>query len=108
VMAQVTNALPFGGPGNFVVTMLVGVLIGCAAGWINALPVVRLGLPPFITTLAMMQIARGLALILAHGQPIPLVDSRPFAWIGTGYVLSGIPGFPGISWQVVVMAVVVI
>src|ERR1700736_4597713 len=75
VMAQVTNALPFGGPGNFVVTMLVGVLIGCAAGWINALPVVRLGLPPFVTTLAMLQIARGLAYLLAHGKPIAVVNS---------------------------------
>ena len=108
VMTLVANALPIGGPGAFAVTLLAGLAIGCAAGWVNALPVVRLGLPPFITTLAMMQIARGLALILAHGQPIPLANPQPFAWIGTGYVLSGIPGFPGISWQVVVMAVVAI
>jgi ribose transport system permease protein len=108
VMTIVANALGFGGPGAFVVTLLAGLVIGCAAGWINALPVVRLNLPPFITTLAMMQIARGLALILAHGQPIPLANPQPFAWIGTGYVLSGIPGFPGISWQVVVMAVVAV
>jgi ribose/xylose/arabinose/galactoside ABC-type transport system permease subunit len=108
VMTLVANALGIGGPAAFVVTLLAGLAIGCAAGWINALPVVRLGLPPFITTLAMMQIARGLALILAHGQPIPLANPQPFAWIGTGYVLAGIPGFPGISWQVVVMAVVAI
>jgi ribose/xylose/arabinose/galactoside ABC-type transport system permease subunit len=108
VMTLVANALHISGPAAFVVTLLAGLAVGCAAGWINALPVVRLGLPPFITTLAMMQIARGLALILAHGQPIPLANSDPFAWIGTGYVLSGIPGFPGISWQVVVMAVVAI
>jgi ribose/xylose/arabinose/galactoside ABC-type transport system permease subunit len=108
VMTIVANALGIGGPAAFVITVLAGIAVGCAAGWINALPVVRLNLPPFITTLAMMQIARGLALILAHGHPIPLVNSDPFAWIGTGYVLSGIPGFPGISWQVVVMAAVLI
>ena len=45
---------------------------------------------------------------LAHGQPIPLANSAPFDWIGTGYVLAGIPGFPGISWQVVVMAAVAV
>ena len=49
----------------------------------------RLGLPPFITTLAMMQVARGLAFILAHGQPIPLDNSAPFDWLGTGYLFPG-------------------
>ncbi|HEY4440958.1 MAG TPA: ABC transporter permease [Candidatus Elarobacter sp.] len=108
VMAQVSNALPFGGAGNFVVTLVAGVGVGCLAGYINALPVVKLGLPPFITTLAMMQVARGVAFILAHGQPIPLGASNAFDWLGTGYLLSGIPGFPGIPYAVLVMAVVAI
>jgi ribose/xylose/arabinose/galactoside ABC-type transport system permease subunit len=108
VMALVANTLHLGGPGTFAVTLLAGVAVGCAAGWINALPVVRLGLPPFITTLAMMQVARGLAFILAHGQPIPLKNSAPFDWLGSGYVLAGIPGFPGIPWSVLVMAVVAV
>ncbi|MDB5071622.1 MAG: hypothetical protein JWM87_2733 [Candidatus Eremiobacteraeota bacterium] len=108
VMALVANTLHLGGPGTFIVTLLVGLAVGCTAGFVNALPVVRLGLPPFITTLAMMLIGRGLAFKLAHGEPIPLADSSPFEWLGTGYVLTDIPGFPGIPWVVVVMAVVVI
>lgn len=108
VMAQAANALPFGGPANFIVTLVIGLAVGCLAGYINALPVVKLGLPPFITTLAMMQVARGLAFILAHGQPIPVANSVPFDWLGTGYLLSGIPGFPGIPYAVLVMAVVAI
>ena len=108
VMAQTANALPFGGPGNFIVTLVIGLAVGCLAGYINALPVVKLGLPPFITTLAMMQVARGLAFILAHGQPIPVANSVPFDWLGTGYLLNGIPGFPGIPYAVLVMAVVAI
>jgi ribose/xylose/arabinose/galactoside ABC-type transport system permease subunit len=108
VMAQVSNALPFGGPGNFVVTVIAVVAVGCLAGFVNALPVVRLGLPPFITTLAMMQVARGLAFILAHGQPIPLQASTAFDWLGTGYLLSGIRGFPGIPYAVLVMALVAV
>jgi ribose transport system permease protein len=108
VMAQVANALPFGGAGNFFVTLAIGLAIGCGAGWINALPVVRLNLPPFITTLAMMQIARGLAFILAHGQPIPLANSAPFDWLGTGYLFPGLFGLPGIPFAVLVMAAVAI
>lgn len=108
VMALVANALPFAAPATFVVTLLAGLAVGCAAGWINAVPVVRLGLPPFITTLAMMQVARGLAYILAHGQPIPVQNSAAFDWLGTGAIFDRIPGFPGIPYQVIVMAVVTI
>lgn len=100
VMALVANALHLGAAGTFIVTLLVGLAVGCAAGWINAVPVVRLGLPPFITTLAMMQVARGLAYILAHGQPVP-VPSTPFSWLGTG-TIAGVP------WIVIVMGVVTI
>ncbi|HYZ17885.1 MAG TPA: ABC transporter permease [Candidatus Acidoferrum sp.] len=107
VMALVANALHLGAAGTFIVTLLVGLAVGCAAGWINAVPVVRLGLPPFITTLAMMQVARGLAYILAHGQPIPVQNSVAFDWLGTGAILAG-PGFPGIPYQVIVMAIVAI
>jgi ribose/xylose/arabinose/galactoside ABC-type transport system permease subunit len=108
VMALVANTLHLGGPATFLVTLGVGLVIGCGAGWINAQPVVRLGLPPFITTLAMMQVARGLAFILGHGQSIPLADSTPFDWLGSGYIFAGIPGFPGIPWAVLVMAIVAV
>jgi ribose/xylose/arabinose/galactoside ABC-type transport system permease subunit len=100
VMALVANALHLGAPATFVVTLLVGLAVGCAAGWINALPVVKLNLPPFITTLAMMQVARGLAYILAHGQPIP-VNGAAFNWLGTGSIA-------GVPWIVIVMAIVTI
>ncbi len=108
VMAQVSNALPFGGAGNFGVTLIVGLAVGCTAGYVNALPVVRLGLPPFITTLAMMQVARGLAFILAHGRQVPLKNGTSFGWLGTGYLFPGMFGLPGIPFAVLVMAVVAI
>ena len=101
VMALVANTLHLGGPGTFAVTLAVGLVVGCLAGFINAVPVVRLGLPPFITTLAMMQVARGLAFILAHGRPVPLASSDAFSWLGTGYVF-------GVPWPVVLMAIVCI
>jgi ribose/xylose/arabinose/galactoside ABC-type transport system permease subunit len=107
VMALVANFVHLGAVGTFVVTLVIGLAVGCAAGWINAVPVVRLGLPSFITTLAMMQVARGLAYILAHGQPIPLQNPNAFAWLGTGAIFAA-GTFPGIPWIVVVMAIVTI
>jgi len=108
VMAIVANSLHLPAPLAFAVTLVVGIAVGCAAGWVNALPVVRLNLPPFITTLAMMQVARGLSYILARGQPIPLVDATPYSWLGIGGILAGPLGPSGIPYQVIVMAIVAI
>jgi len=110
VMATFANAMPFGGLGLIVATLAVGLAVGCFAGLVNALPVVRLNLPPFITTLAMMLMARGLAFKIAHGQPVPL-RSDAFETIGTGYVLSGVLqpiGLPGIPVAVLWMLTIVV
>lgn len=110
VMAQFANAMPFGGFFLIVATLVVGLAVGCAAGIINAIPVVRLNLPPFITTLAMMLMARGLAFKLSHGQPVAL-KSDAFNNIGTGYLLSGLLGhigLPGIPIAVLWMLAIVI
>lgn len=110
VMAQFANASGLGGAPLVLVTTLVGIAVGCCAGLINALPVVRLNLPPFITTLAMMLMARGLAFKLSHGQPVPL-KSDAFNALGTQYALHDLLaplGMPGIPWAVLVMLAVVI
>jgi ribose/xylose/arabinose/galactoside ABC-type transport system permease subunit len=110
VMAQFANAMPFDGFPLIVATLLVGLAVGCSAGLINALPVVRLNLPPFITTLAMMLMARGLAFKLSHGRPIGL-NSSAFNNIGIGFLFEG-PlhriGLPGIPIAVVWMAILVV
>jgi len=85
VMATVANALHLSGVPLVLVTLLVGVAAGGLIGWVNALPVVKLNIPPFITTLAMLQVALGLSFIIAHGRPVEL-QSDAFAGIGTGYL----------------------
>ncbi|MGH7748081.1 MAG: ABC transporter permease [Candidatus Dormibacteria bacterium] len=110
VMAGFANAMPFGGLPLIVATLLVGVAVGATAGFVNALPVVRLNLPPFITTLAMMLMARGLAFRLANGRPIP-VNSDAFNGIGTGSLFAGVLrplGIPGIPIAVLWMVAIVV
>ena len=87
VMATFANAMHFDGPPLVIATLIVGVGVGCLAGFVNAVPVVTLNLPPFITTLAMMLMARGLAFKIAHGQPVPLA-STAFDATGTGFLLK--------------------
>ena len=48
--------------------MIVGVLAGLAAGLLSAVLVVLVKLPPFIATLGVMGISRGLAFIITEGQ----------------------------------------
>lgn len=53
--------------------ILLGIAMGSFLGYINSLLIVRVNLPPFIATLGMMQVSRGLVLALTKGYPI-----RPF------------------------------
>ena len=95
---------------GLILALVVGLGTGAFAGLISGLPVVRFGLPPFITTLAMMLIARGLAFIYTQGQPIE-IDNSVFNFIGGGFVvpafgrLLGLPS--GIPMPVIIMIVVV-
>ncbi len=43
-------------------------LVGCVCGGLNGLVSVRLGIPSFIVTLGMLEIARGLAYLATHSQ----------------------------------------
>ncbi len=62
-----------------------GLLVGAFLGLCNGFFITRFNIPPFVATLAMMTIARGLAFIYTGGFPIAnLPDS--FVYIGTGYI----------------------
>ncbi len=71
--------------------LLVGVVVTIAAsvipGLVNGLLIARLKVPPFIGTLGMFGVARGVAYLLAGGTTVP-VDNAPLAWIGNGDVLG--------------------
>ena len=69
---------------------LGGVVAGGAIGTFSGSMVAFLRLPPFIVTLAMMLVARGLAYILAAGQSIDQVPDS-FVWLGRGDDLFNLP-----------------
>ncbi|OLT37869.1 transporter [Actinomadura sp. CNU-125] len=52
------------------VALLFAIVAGIAAGLVNGLLITYGKLPPFIATLAMLGIARGLALVISDGSPI--------------------------------------
>jgi ribose/xylose/arabinose/galactoside ABC-type transport system permease subunit len=105
VLALFANGTGLGGLALVLATTAVAVVFGGLIGVVNAFPVVRLGLPPFITTLSMMLIARGLAYKIAHGRPVPLdaLPSATFNVIGTGFVFEKIPVV--VLWMAVIVVV---
>ncbi|MEJ5314577.1 MULTISPECIES: ABC transporter permease [Anaerolinea] len=73
------------------VAWAVGVALGTGTllGVVNGLMITRAKIPPFIATLGMLTVARGLTLLYTQGQPITGLPAE-FRWIGTG-VVAGIP-----------------
>lgn len=107
VMALVANALHLSGFPLIAITLLAGISVGALAGYVNALPVVKLNLPPFITTLAMLQVALGISYMLSGGRPVAL-NTTDFQNTGYGSFLGGItqalhlPGIPiPVIWMLV-------
>jgi ribose transport system permease protein len=89
IMALVANSLHVPALLLVVITLCSGLAVGALAGYVNALPVVKLNLPPFITTLAMMQIALGASYMASGGRPVAL-NAPALGNLGYGKVLGGL------------------
>jgi ribose transport system permease protein len=68
----------------------LALVVGTGCGLVNGVLITRGRLPPFIATLGMMSVARGVALMLAEGRPISGF-SEGFRAIATDRILA-IPG----------------
>lgn len=84
--------------------LIGGILTGTILGWFNGITITRFKVPPFVATLAMLTIARGLTMLLTGGFPITGFSNR-MSFIGTGWFL-GIPMPVWISAAAVAGAVV--
>lgn len=86
------------------VAVLLGVVLGTLLGLFNGVVIAKTGIPPFIVTLAMMQIARGAAYVYTGGMPVRTLEPG-FNILGIGY-LGPIP-LP-IIYTIVLVAFVVV
>lgn len=71
------------------VGLILVLLFGAFVGLINGLNISILGLPPFIATLAMMMVARGLALIISDKSTISIANPGYIA-LSTGSIIPGV------------------
>lgn len=74
-------------------TIVTGILTGSALGYFNGWVITRFKVPPFVATLAMLTIARGLTMLWTKGYPISSLGNE-FGYIGTGWFL----GIPVLVW----------
>lgn len=68
-----------------VVGFLAGILVGALVGMFNGFVICKTEIPPFIVTLASMNIAKGIALVYTTGAPIRCMTDA-FKFPGAGYV----------------------
>lgn len=82
------------------IAVVIGILVGGFCGLVNGLIITKFNMPPFIVTLGMMSIARGLALFSTNGGQI-YGFKKNFLFIGQGTV-AGVP-FPVVIMLVMAM-----
>jgi ribose transport system permease protein len=74
-----------------VVTLLLTMGLAIVIGLLNGSLITRLNMPPFIVTIAMMYVIRGIAYTLTDGKPIPVPNDALFGFIGQGYIGGAVP-----------------
>jgi ribose transport system permease protein len=67
--------------------MVAGILVGTGLGWFNGFTITRFKLPPFVATLGMLSIARGLTLLWTGGFPITRLGDQ-FGFMGSGHLFA--------------------
>jgi ribose transport system permease protein len=81
--------------------IVTGILVGLVLGGLNGVAITRLRLPPFVATLGMLSIGRGLTLLWTGGFPVTGLGPT-FGFVGTGSWL-GVPAAIWISALLVAM-----
>ena len=74
------------------ICIVIGLLTGALCGFLNGLAVTKMHLPPFIATMCMMMITKGLNLIVSGIKPVYFNESKGYQSIALGDFL-GIKGF---------------
>jgi ribose transport system permease protein len=80
--------------------LLLGVLLSLVFGMFNGVIISKTTIPPFIVTLATMNIAKGLAYVYTGGSPVRVV-TKEWQFLGAGYIGA-------IPTPVVIMVIVLI
>ncbi len=93
---------------GLIVAVPGGVLAGMAIGALNAFVILRMRVPPFITTLATMLAAKGGSLVLSGAETIGVDWTTNFTRLGMGSAFGTIPWTILIALAVVIVAWIIL
>jgi erythritol transport system permease protein len=91
------------------VIIVISIAVGMLVGWINGLLIARLNLAPFIVTLGMLYVARGLTEVLLDGQNITNELRGQEGLNNTGFfeIFASRPlGLPLAAWVMIILAII--
>jgi ribose transport system permease protein len=77
--------------------VLLALLVGALAGFFNGVIIARFKVPPFIATLGMLNIAKGLSLVISQLKPIYFDSSPGFNSIAMGSIANLGAIIPGLA-----------
>lgn len=108
VVAMTLNVLPVEGGFGLLLAVAIAVAAGVLMGLVTGTFIAYFRMAPFIATLAMMTVARGLAFILSNGQPQRLDDRLVSAQLlrDFGRLADGVLGIPWPVWLAGLVTVV--
>ena len=73
------------------VSVLCGILVATVMGFLNGFLVAKATLPPFIATLGIMMVARGLTLVISQARPVYFLVAPSFRLISQGSLFGAVP-----------------
>ncbi len=91
-LCAVVVALSLKAGWSIIISIFVCLLVGAFVGWLNGAMLTKMKLPhPFISTLATMNVARGLALIISGGFPISDLPESYRIWGAASVSIIPVP-----------------
>lgn len=92
------------------IVILITLIFGTLMGGVNGFLITKFNVPPFIATLGLLYVARGLALLRSDGSTYPSLSGNPengntgFALLGSGTIL----GLPISIWVMILFGVIAV
>ncbi|KAA0691417.1 ABC transporter permease [Neorhizobium sp. P12A] len=81
-------------------SIILTLLLGAAIGAFHGFGIVKMGLPPFIITLATLTALRGIGLVITNGSTISITNDD-----FTNFATANFLGIPSLFWMVILVAI---
>lgn len=85
-----------------IIPVLIALMVGLMVGFSNGILVVKAKIPPFIATLGMFIVARGVAFLYADGRPLSALNPKFNQIFGQGFFM----GIPNPVWIFIIMGII--